>query len=324
MATINPRYDKNGNTISYQIRVFRGRDSSGKRLKDYMMTWRPDPGMTKRQIEREVQRQATLFEENCRLGNVSTEKITFERYAAYVVDLKGRTGLKAKTLVPSNTARRATPPKVPKHELDTFEADEVKALLDALMTEPLKWQVITMLLIGTGARRGEIMSLQWKNDDFDNSRLYLCENRVYTRTTGAISTTLKTDESRYVTISPSITALLRRWKEEQSAFFDHLGITPSGYVATADSGKPMHPDSPTDWLANFAKRHDLPPIHPHKFRHTQASLLISEGVDILTVSKRLGHAKVSTTLDIYSHVLAKSDRQASDALDALIFQKKEG
>ena len=86
----------------------------------------------------------------------------------------------------------------------------------------------------------------------------------------------------------------------------------------------MHPDSPTDWLANFAKRHDLPPIHPHKFRHTQASLLISEGVDILTVSKRLGHAKVSTTLDIYSHVLAKSDRQASDALDALIFRKKEG
>ena len=98
MATINPRCDKNGNIISYQIRVFRGRDSSGKRLKDYMMTWHPDPSMTKRQIEREVQRQATLFEENCRLGNVSTEKITFERYAAYVVDLKERAGLKAKTV----------------------------------------------------------------------------------------------------------------------------------------------------------------------------------------------------------------------------------
>ena len=98
MATINPRYDKSGNIISYQIRVFRGRDSSGKRLKDYMMTWRPDPSMTKRQIEREVQRQATLFEENCKIGNVSTEKMTFERYAAYVIDLKERTGLKAKTV----------------------------------------------------------------------------------------------------------------------------------------------------------------------------------------------------------------------------------
>ena len=85
----------------------------------------------------------------------------------------------------------------------------------------------------------------------------------------------------------------------------------------------MHPDSPTDWLAKFAKRHNLPPIHPHKFRHTQASLLISEGVDILTVSKRLGHAKVSTTLDIYSHVLAKSDEKASNTLDSLIYKKKD-
>ena len=117
--------------------------------------------------------------------------------------------------------------------------------------------------------------------------------------------------------------LMKQWKEEQKAFFSHLGITPSGYVMTADNGQPMHPDSPTDWLAKFAKRHGLPPIHPHKFRHTQASLLISEGVDILTVSKRLGHAKVSTTLDIYSHVLAKSDQQASDKLDTLLFEKNE-
>ena len=156
--------------------------------------------------------------------------------------------------------------------------------------------------------------------DFENNRLYLCENRVYTPKSGAFSTTLKTGENRYVSISPTVVNLLKCWKEEQSAFFAHLDIVPSGYVMTADNGQPMHPDSPTDWLAKFAKRHGLPPIHPHKFRHTQATLLISEGVDILTVSKRLGHAKVSTTLDIYSHVLAKSDQQASNKLDSLIFK----
>ena len=392
MATVNARKDKNGNVISYQIRVFRGRDSSGKRLKDYLMTWKPEPGMTKRQIDRELARQTTLFEENCKLGNISTEKMTFERYAAYVMELKERNGMKVKTseryremlvrinaeigplklqdiradhlnrlyaklaepgqnqhtggglsaktiiehhrvissilsqavkeqLIPSNTAQRATPPKVPKHEMDAFEADEIRAIIAALETEPLKWQVLTMLLIATGARRGEIMGLQWKNVDFENNRLYLCENRIYTPKSGAFSTTLKTGENRYVSISPSVVDLLKHWKKEQSAFFTHLGIVPSGYVMTADNGQPMHPDSPTDWLAKFAMRHNLPPIHPHKFRHTQASLLISEGVDILTVSKRLGHAKVSTTLDIYSHVLAKSDQQASDKLDSLIFKK---
>lgn len=395
MANITPRKDKEGNIISFQIRVFRGRDASGKRLKDYILTWKPEPGMTKRQIEKELARQATLFEENCKLGNVSAEKPTFERYSAYVMGLKERNGMKVTTaeryrdmlkrinaeigplklqdirpdhlnrlyaklaepgqnkrtgmglsqktiiehhrvissifsqavkeqLVPSNIAQRATPPKNPKKEMDAFEAEEVQAILRALESEPLKWQVMTHLLIATGARRGEIMGLRWKNVDWDNHRLYLCENRVYTPKSGAISTTLKTGENRYVSISLAVLDLLKRWQSEQAEFYKFLGITPSDYVLTADDGQPMHPDSPTDWLAKFAKRHDLPPIHPHKFRHTQASLLISEGVDILTVSKRLGHAKVSTTLDIYSHALAKSDEKASDTLDSLIYQKKDG
>ena len=394
MATITPRKDKNGNIISYQIRVFRGRDSSGKRLKDYLLTWKPEVGMTNRQIQKELNRQAALFEENCKLGNVSTEKLSFEQYSAYVVELKERNGLKAKTseryremlarinaeigplklqniradhlnrlyaklaetgqnkrtggglspktivehhrvissifsqavkeqLVPSNVARRATPPRIPKHEMDTFEVEEINAILDALEGEPLKWRVMTLLLLATGARRGEIMGLQWKHVYFEENRIYLCENRVYTPKTGAISTTLKTGENRHVSISPAVTKLLKQWKTEQEQNLACLGITPSGYVMTADDGRPMHPDSPTDWLSKFAKRHNLPPIHPHKFRHTQASLLISEGVDILTVSKRLGHAKVSTTLDIYSHVLAKSDQQASNTLDDLIFNKRK-
>jgi len=394
MANITPRKDKAGNIISYQIRVFRGRDASGKRLKDYMMTWRPAPGMTMRQIEKELARQATLFEENCKLGNVSAEKPTFEKYANYVLDLKERNGLKVTTaeryrdmlrrinaeigplklqdirpdhlnrlyaklagpgqnqrtgaglsqktiiehhrvissifsqavkeqLVPSNIAQRATPPKNPKKEMDAFEVEEVQAILEVLESEPLKWQVMTHLLIATGARRGEIMGLRWENVDWENHRLYLCENRVYTPKSGAISTTLKTGENRYVSISPAVLDLLKRWQAEQAEFYQFLGIIPSDYVLTAEDGQPMHPDSPTDWLAKFAKRHNLPPIHPHKFRHTQASLLISEGVDILTVSKRLGHAKVSTTLDIYSHVLAKSDEKASKALDSLIYKKKD-
>lgn len=392
VANITPRKDKDGKIISYQIRVFRGRDASGKRLKDYILTWKPEPGMTKRQIEKELTRQATLFEENCKLGSVSTEKPTFEKYAAYVLDLKERNGLKVTTaeryrdmlrrinaeigplklqdvrpdhlnrlyaklaepgqnvrtgeglspktiiehhrlissifsqavkeqLVQSNIAQRASPPRNPKKEMDAFEAEEIQAILEALATEPLKWQVMTHLLIATGARRGEIMGLKWDRVLWESSRLYLCENRVYTPRSGAVSTTLKTGESRYVSVSPTVMNLLRRWQAEQAEFFAFLGVTPSGYVLTADDGQPMHPDSPTDWLAKFAKRHNLPPIHPHKFRHTQASLLISEGVDILTVSKRLGHAKVSTTLDIYSHVLAKSDEKASDTLDDLIYKK---
>lgn len=100
-----------------------------------------------------------------------------------------------------------------------------------------------------------------------------------------------------MSVSPSIMVLLKRWRAEQAATFLKLGISPSCYVLAAENAGPMHPDSPTVWLDKFTNRHGLPPTHPHKFRHTQvglAGLLIAQGVDILPVSKRLGHAKVST------------------------------
>ena len=84
----------------------------------------------------------------------------------------------------------------------------------------------------------------------------------------------------------------------------------------------MNPDSPTGWLVSFSRRHDLPPLHPHLSRHAQASLLISEGMDILSVSKRLGHSRTSTTLDIYGHALAKADEKASELLDNLLYRKQ--
>lgn len=69
----------------------------------------------------------------------------------------------------------------------------------------------------------------------------------------------------------------------------------TGYCFTRENGEPMHPDSITSWLNKFSKKYGLPHINPHKFRHTQASILINEGVDVVTVAKRLGHKQVTTT-----------------------------
>ena len=95
----------------------------------------------------------------------------------------------------------------------------------------------------------------------------------------------------------------------------------SDYVFTRDDGGVMNPDNVTQWLGNFARKYGLPPIHPHKFRHTMASLLIYNGTDALTVSKRLGHAKVSTTTDIYSHVIKQADEQAAESIADVILRR---
>lgn len=72
MANVSERKDKNGNIISYRIRVSRGYDGQGNKLKPYETTYKPAPNMTKKQIEKELLRQVTLFEEECRKGTIGT------------------------------------------------------------------------------------------------------------------------------------------------------------------------------------------------------------------------------------------------------------
>lgn len=76
----------------------------------------------------------------------------------------------------------------------------------------------------------------------------------------------------------------------------------------------MNPDSIGSWLAKFSQRHGLPHINPHAFRHTVASVLIAEGTDVVTVSKQLGHQKISTTEDFYLHLIERNKEQAVSVL----------
>jgi site-specific recombinase XerD len=83
----------------------------------------------------------------------------------------------------------------------------------------------------------------------------------------------------------------------------------------------MHPDSITLWLQRFSERHGLPHINPHAFRHTFASILISKGIDIVTVSKTLGHEKVSTTTDIYAELMKQASEEASQCIADVVLRK---
>ena len=85
----------------------------------------------------------------------------------------------------------------------------------------------------------------------------------------------------------------------------------TGFLFTKDDGTPMHPDSITDWLNKFSEENDLPHIHPHAFRHTAASMMIANGVDLVNAAAELGHATASTTLNLYAHQVARARAEAS-------------
>lgn len=87
----------------------------------------------------------------------------------------------------------------------------------------------------------------------------------------------------------------------------------------------MHPNTPYKELQKLLERNGMDRVSIHSLRHTNATLLIGSGVDVRTVSGRLGHSQTSTTTNIYAEFLQSADKAAAESLaDTLLRQKKEG
>jgi len=234
------------------------------------------------------------------------------RLISTVLDQAAKEGL-----IPFNVASKATLPKVQHHEVNYFQPGEVAAIRDALELEPIKWRTLTHLFLITGARRGEILDLKWDKVDFEGNRIHICNNVLYSPDRGVYEDTPKTATSnRFILLPAETMILLRQYRAWQNGEGLRLGAyyQNQGFVFAQDNGKPMHPDSVTDWMNKFSKRHDLPHLNPHAFRHTMASMLYFNGVDSVSISKRLGHAQVSTTANIYAHVMEEADQRSADIL----------
>lgn len=234
------------------------------------------------------------------------------RLISTVLDQASKEGL-----VPFNVASKATLPKQKKKEVNYFQPEQVAAIRDALEREPIKWKTLVHLLLITGARRGEVLGLKWDRVDFEENKVHICNNVLYAVDRGVYEDTPKTATSdRWITLPAETMKLLRQYRAWQSAERLRLGgyFQDQGFLFAQDSGKPMHPDNVNAWLRRFSKRHGLPHINPHAFRHSMASLLYFNGVDSVSISKRLGHAQVSTTANIYAHVMEAADKKNADIL----------
>lgn len=253
-------------------------------------------------------------------GKLSTKTILeHHRLISTVLEQAVKEGL-----VPFNVASRATLPKAEHKEVNYFQLEQVAAIRDALEREPMKWKTLVHLLLITGARRGEVLGLKWDKVDFEGNRIYICNSILYAPDIGIYESTPKTERSRrYVALPPETIQLLRQYRAWQAGERLRLGeyYQNQDFLFTQDNGKPMHPDSVTEWLKRFSKRHDLPHINPHAFRHTMASMLYFNGVDSVSISKRLGHAQVSTTANIYAHVMEEADQRNADILSDIFLKK---
>lgn len=218
-----------------------------------------------------------------------------------------------------NPCKNVRAPKVQSSDPRYYDTAEVAKMLSLMEKEPIDKKVGVYLALYTGMRRGEIAGLKWDNIDLQNGVLYIDQTLLKTKSGIIIDTPKNKSSIRHIKISKSLITILEEyklWQDEQKKALEGYGIK-TGYVFTRNNGELVDPDSFTHWMTSFIRKNALQPISFHGLRHTSATLLISSGLPVKAVSSRLGHARESTTTDIYNHVIKSVDIMAADALDKI-------
>ena len=227
-------------------------------------------------------------------------------------------------LIVANPAERVQAPKARKPKRRSYDDEQTKMLLEnleLLSIEDTKYKVAIIITVFTGVRLGELMGLEWQDVDFKNGIISINRSSQYLSDMGVFTKTPKTESSiREIAIPEFIISLLEEyklWYEEQKSIYGELWTNSDRLFVQAD-GKPMHPSSISKWFVRYVSTIGLPVINFHGLRHTNASLLVAQNVDIAVISARLGHAQISTTLDFYVHPLLSHNRKAGYALENLL------
>lgn len=206
-------------------------------------------------------------------------------------------------------------PKMPKQEAAYLDEAEARQLLVLLHQEPIKYRAMITFDLLSGLRRGELLGLRWQDVDFENQTITIVNTLNYAPGAGVyVDTPKNTTSARPLKLSPTAFSMLleyKRWQDDQRDACGDYWKDTVGRVFTGDDGAPVFPDSLTKWFAAFVKRSGLPDVHIHSLRHTYASLMIADGTPLPVVSRRLGHAQVSTTANIYAHAIASADEKAA-------------
>ncbi|MDH3909957.1 MAG: site-specific integrase [Rhodospirillales bacterium] len=219
-------------------------------------------------------------------------------------------------IVERNVASIIKPPKAEETSVAILTADQIADTLAQLKGHSL--YPIAALAIGTGARRGEIAALRWSDIDLDAATVRIERSLEQTKA-GLRAKSPKTAAGRRTISLPAFAvAALRDHRRAQLELrlAAGAGAMPADLPVFGDlDGAWPNPYSISDRWRDAVKTRKLPKVTFHALRHSHASALIAAGLDIVSISSRLGHASPALTLAVYSHLFTNNDVKAAAALD---------
>lgn len=316
-------------------------DPSKLTLTEYLDRWERDWAavhVSPKTIER--YRELLRIHVRPHLGAVRLQRLRpvnlGELYAKLLREGRGDTGLSARTvghvhrvlhkalviaaeweLIANNPADIAKPPPAAAAEIEILTEDQVRAVLRAMRGRAM--YPILALALGSGMRRGEILALTWGDIDLAAGKVRV-EHSVEQTKAGLRLKAPKTRHGRRTIALPtSVVADLRAHRAAQQELRLRLGlgkIQDSALVFPNLNGGLRSPNALTkEWCRATIDR-DLPRVSLHALRHTHASQLIASGLDVLTISRRLGHGSPTITLGVYGHLFTNTDDRAAQIIEA--------
>lgn len=205
-----------------------------------------------------------------------------------------------------------------------YTTKEISHIFECLQKEEQDFQVMLSIALLTGAREGEIAALEEKHVQahVEDSRTFYAimveQTIIVKKKEGAVlQPYTKTEVSDAVTIPKHLYDAIQSYIADMRPYRKVVSLNGPRFLFCHADGKPYRPTSLSRRFQRFQKRHGIRKVRFHDLRHSNATYMIMEGVPMKIVQERLRHKTLSTTMDIYSHVLKEYDQQAVDTLEKM-------
>lgn len=225
-------------------------------------------------------------------------------------------------MIAFNPALSASPPEVREREIRPPDPEALTAFFKTLEDDDPDLAMFAWLAAFTGARRGELCALRWSDVDFVDKSLLL--SRAIVDGGGAlVEKDTKTHQVRRIALGKETVVRLKTYRMlvESRAGASRVELSPDAHIFSfeVDGSRPWRPDTTTHRFIKARRRFGLSDkVRLHDLRHFIATRMISSGVDVRTVSGRLGHRRTSTTVDRYAAFVPAADRKAAGSFETSV------
>ena len=232
--------------------------------------------------------------------------------------------------IAENPAKNIKTPNPQSEETEIYGPGEISILIEHLNKIPFNWRVLVAIALSSSARQGEIVAIEEKHCDFVRGGIYIKQALIVEKGVGVVLKDTKNKRNRFIKLPDVIMKMIeklvsiRRWEingaGEHREWPNHL------FLFGNEFGKPLRPDSVSQWWGRFMKSDQfenlgLKQIRFHDLRHSSLTYLSFKGIRSKVIQERAGHARIGTTFDIYGHDLDEEQNEAANLLEKL-FQKQ--